>query len=387
MTKPKYKNRKYTIEPYNPNWKKQFEDEAENLRFIFSDKAISIEHIGSTSVPGLAGKPTVDILITVKNIEIADELSEKIESKGYKALGDHINQGSRLFVKEEGNTRLMNLHVFEAEHPHVKEMINLRKYFRSHPEKVEEYSKLKFDLIEKYPDNYELYRKYKDKWMENLLELIEKVDEGLAEKAMAKIEDKIQEWQKEKKKLVVGIDGYMGIGKTTVLKRLAECNPDILPVHRDDFIIGKTEFAERMNSGRDRSAVMEYEICDDKKLLSLMRAFKNQQGPYSIHLYKSQSDETEEKTYDFSKPIMVVEGIFLLHPKLYGNAIDFKILIDGDLDAADERRIAREKARWGKDYFPHDHPDNYFRIVGVAFRRYYEKYDPGEIADLVINVD
>ncbi len=168
MTKTEYKNRKYTIEQYNSEWKKQFETEADILRQIFSDKAISIEHIGSTSVPELASKPTIDILITVEKIEIADNLSEKIESIGYKSLGDYINQGSRLFVKEENNTRLINLHVFEETHSHVKDMINLRDYFRSHPERVEEYSKLKFDLVEKYPDDYGLYRKYKDEWMEKL---------------------------------------------------------------------------------------------------------------------------------------------------------------------------------------------------------------------------
>lgn len=173
MTKTKYKNRKYTIEQYNPEWKRQFETETEILRPIFSDRSISTEHIGSTAVSGLAGKPTVDILITIEKIEIADRLSEKIESVGYKALGDYINQGSRLFVKERDGERLVNLHVFEANHPHVGDMINLRDYFQSHPQVVEEYSKLKFDLVKKYPDNYGLYRKYKDEWMENLKKIYE----------------------------------------------------------------------------------------------------------------------------------------------------------------------------------------------------------------------
>lgn len=177
MTKIEYKNRKYTIEQYSPEWKKQFEIEAEILRPIFSNKAIFIEHIGSTAVPGLAGKPTIDILITVEKIGIADELSEKIESIGYKSLGDYINKGSRLFVKENNDTRLVNLHVFEAEHSHVKDMLNLRDYFRSHPEVVKEYNDLKLDLFKKYPDDYGLYRKHKDEWMENLKRQIkEKLD-------------------------------------------------------------------------------------------------------------------------------------------------------------------------------------------------------------------
>lgn len=167
-----YKNRKYKIEAYNPEWKKKFEIEAENLRSIFFNKAVSVEHVGSTSVPGLAGKPTIDILITVEKIEIADNLSKEIEKIGYKDLGDYIKKGSRLFAKEEGNERQINLHVFEVKHPHVSEMINLRDYFRSNIEKVEEYSALKFDLFKKYPDDYGLYRKYKDEWMENLIKTL-----------------------------------------------------------------------------------------------------------------------------------------------------------------------------------------------------------------------
>ena len=99
-------------------------------------------------------------------------MSEKIESIGYKSLGDYINKGSRLFVKEENNARLVNLHVFETKHPHVQEMIDLRNYFHSHPEVVEEYSKLKSDLVKKYSDDYGLYRKYKDEWMDKLKEKI-----------------------------------------------------------------------------------------------------------------------------------------------------------------------------------------------------------------------
>ena len=160
-----YQKRKYTVEQHNPEWEKQFETEKKSLRQIFSHHAISIEHVGSTAVPGLAGKPTIDMLITVEKISIADELSSKIKNAGYKPLGDYINKGSRLFIKEADEKRLVNLHVFEEKHPHVKSMIDVRNYFRSHPEAVEEYSRLKFALIQKYPDDYGLYRKYKDEWI------------------------------------------------------------------------------------------------------------------------------------------------------------------------------------------------------------------------------
>ena len=77
-------------------------------------------------------------------------------------------EGSRLYVKERDNTRLVNLHFFQQGHKHIDEMLGLRDYFLSHPEAVKEYSQLKFGLVKKYPDDYGSYRKYKDEWMNDL---------------------------------------------------------------------------------------------------------------------------------------------------------------------------------------------------------------------------
>mgnify|MGYP001611918780 FL=1 len=71
-------------------------------------------------------------------------------------------------MREESNTRLCNVHVFPKDHPHVKEMLRLRDYFRSHAEEVEKYAKLKKELATKYPNDYAQYRKLKDEYMEDL---------------------------------------------------------------------------------------------------------------------------------------------------------------------------------------------------------------------------
>lgn len=163
-----YQNRKYEILPYDQNWPQQFAEHAKILKSIFADKAISIEHIGSTAVPGLAGKPTIDVLIIVEDVPVADELRKQMESAGYHALGEYVTEGALLFVKESDNTRYCNIHVFQKDHPHVQEMLQLRDYFRAHPEVVSEYSKLKTDLAVKYPNDYGQYRKYKDEWMNAL---------------------------------------------------------------------------------------------------------------------------------------------------------------------------------------------------------------------------
>ena len=172
-----YKNRKYEILPYDQNWPQQFAEHAKILKSIFADKAISIEHIGSTAVLGLAGKPTIDVLIIVENVSVADELVKQMEIVGYHALGEYVTKGARLFVKESDSTRYCNIHVFQKDHPHIQEMLQLRDYLRAHTEVISEYSKLKTDLATKYPNDYGEYRKYKDAWM-NALKLKIKTEAG-----------------------------------------------------------------------------------------------------------------------------------------------------------------------------------------------------------------
>lgn len=101
MSISNHKNRKYEIIPYNPAWADVFGEEKNILRSIFTDDAISIEHIGSTSVPGLAGKRTVDVLILVENVSVADRLKENMESSGYNALGEYVTKGARLLQKNQ----------------------------------------------------------------------------------------------------------------------------------------------------------------------------------------------------------------------------------------------------------------------------------------------
>lgn len=163
-----YQKRNYTVEPYNSAWAGMFRDELDKIRPIFGQLAKSFEHIGSTAVQGLAGKPTIDILITVGTIGPVDKLNDRLSAIGYKALGGYIKPGARLFVKERNHTRLVNMHVFTKDDPHVDEMLTLRDYLRQHPVTVAEYSRLKLDLYEQFPHDYGQYRKYKDEWMENL---------------------------------------------------------------------------------------------------------------------------------------------------------------------------------------------------------------------------
>ncbi|MFZ6015941.1 MAG: hypothetical protein ACOYUZ_06365 [Patescibacteria group bacterium] len=89
---------------------------------------------------------------------------------------------------------------------------------------------------------------------------------------VTKINDQITRFSNNK--VVVGIDGCSGIGKTTLLNELKKRNPDIPAVYRDDFIIPRREFEKKLKRASDKSEVFETQIVDTEKLRSLIKAFR-----------------------------------------------------------------------------------------------------------------
>lgn len=161
-----YKDRKYSIVPYDPDWPMQFNLRKHALSNIFGSDCLGIEHIGSTAVPGMDGKPTIDILVLVKDIRVVDKYISQLEGIGYSYIGEYVTPDSILFREEKDNAVLANVHVFPKDDLHVNEMLALRKYLRANPEEAQSYSTLKRNLAVEYPNDYASYRRIKDEFME-----------------------------------------------------------------------------------------------------------------------------------------------------------------------------------------------------------------------------
>lgn len=172
MTRIDYTGRKYEIHTYDESWPEQFSREAENVKKIFNNDALAVEHIGSTAVPGMSAKPTIDILVVVESLDVVTKYADLIKASGYRDMGEYVRPDSRFFIKErkDSSDRLFNVHIFPKGHEHIEEMIRVRDYLRSHSEVVGEYNKLKLELVSKYPGDYGSYRKYKDEWMQKLIQ-------------------------------------------------------------------------------------------------------------------------------------------------------------------------------------------------------------------------
>ena len=210
-----------------------------------------------------------------------------------------------------------------------------------------------------------------------------------SERIAEKINEQIKVWQKDHAKLVVAIDGYAGSGKTTVADFIAKQNSDALTVHMDDFIHHWKDRKKMIDEAKDKSKVFEYKWYRYDDLERLIKEFKTKnKGIIKFKIYDyDKNDFGPQKSFDLSKKILVIDGIFLFHPKLkISKMLDRTIYLDVDFAKADKKRIAREKKKWGKDYIPENHPNNWAKYFKEAYRRYVKEHKPQKNRDFVFKV-
>jgi GrpB-like predicted nucleotidyltransferase (UPF0157 family) len=152
--------RKVEVVPYNPIWNEKFLQEAEKLQEVFGRLATRIHHIGSTSVPGLAAKPIIDILIETEDLTKVDKLNRKMVMLGYYPKGENGIKNRRYFQKG-GVMRTHHVHVFPKGHEEVIRHLAFRDFLRAHPETAKQYSMLKQTLAAQFPYDIEKYREGK----------------------------------------------------------------------------------------------------------------------------------------------------------------------------------------------------------------------------------
>ncbi len=150
------------VVPHDPAWTERFDTEAAALRSALGDEALAVHHIGSTSVPGLRAKPTIDVLIEVPEIENLDDLEAQMAERGFKAWAEYGIPGRRFFTRDHGPERLCNVHAFETGSPEVERHLAFRDYLIQHPETARAYGDLKRNLAREFPTDIEAYMEGKD---------------------------------------------------------------------------------------------------------------------------------------------------------------------------------------------------------------------------------
>jgi len=167
---PKKLNGPVALSEYDPSWPKLFAKESWRIRQSLGHEALSIEHVGSTSVPGLAAKPIVDILLVVP--DSAEEMSyvPALESIGYVLRIREPNWHEHRLLKGP----CINLHVFSNGDDEIERMLAFRDWLRTNPEDRRRYLRAKRRLARRYWKYTQNYADAKSKVVESIIKKAQK---------------------------------------------------------------------------------------------------------------------------------------------------------------------------------------------------------------------
>jgi GrpB-like predicted nucleotidyltransferase (UPF0157 family) len=131
---------------YDAGWPALFDEEATRIRAALGSRALLVEHVGSTSVPGLAAKPVLDVLLVVADSGAEDTYMQALESAGYvlRIRETHWYE-HRLFRRPDAPTHI-NLHVFSSGCPEIDRMVSFRDRLRTNPADRDLYLRTKREL-------------------------------------------------------------------------------------------------------------------------------------------------------------------------------------------------------------------------------------------------
>ena len=153
---------------YDPRWPTSYAEERERILAVVRDLIIGIEHIGSTAVPGLGGKPIIDIMGAVRQLEDAERCIQQLQSIGYEYVPEYNEfiPERRYFHKGPPEARTFHLHMVELTSEFWERHLLFRDWLRSHPEDAQEYDELKRGLADRFGRDREGYTEAKGPFIE-----------------------------------------------------------------------------------------------------------------------------------------------------------------------------------------------------------------------------
>jgi len=156
------------------DWPGQFEDERQNILTILGSMAHRVEHIGSTAVPGLPAKPTIDVLVEIPDESgAADLIIERMETAGYIRMHEQLDH--LMFVKGYTPQGLceqsFHIHMATKDQGSMWERVQFRDYLLAHPEVASAYARLKYHLAAQYKYDREAYTEAKTEFIAQITEL------------------------------------------------------------------------------------------------------------------------------------------------------------------------------------------------------------------------
>ena len=163
------RTKRVTVVPYDEAWESAFEEIKKEIEAVIGNMILGIEHIGSTSVKGLSAKPCIDIDVVIKDYSIFGELVDKLAAIGYIHEGNlGIKDREAFKYADKPHLMMHHLYVCPQYSEELRRHITFRDFLRHNAEAVKQYSLVKEEAAELFPDDIDKYIEYKTPCIEKL---------------------------------------------------------------------------------------------------------------------------------------------------------------------------------------------------------------------------
>lgn len=156
------RTKRVVVLPYDVKWRCAFEEIKREIEHAVGDLIIGIEHVGSTSVEGLAAKPCIDIDVVIRDYNVFCDVVRGLERIGYIHEGD-LGIRDREAFRYENKPHLMNHHLYVCPEysEELRRHITFRDFLRNNEDAAEKYGLVKQRAAQLYPDDIDRYMEYK----------------------------------------------------------------------------------------------------------------------------------------------------------------------------------------------------------------------------------
>ncbi len=151
------RTRAYGLADPDPAWAERFEDVAAELRAILGDLAVRIDHVGSTSIPGLLAKPVIDVQVSLASMSPRAPYVDALVAAGYSWTLDPWDDLHEYFSIEDADRRGVHIHACRAGSDWERRHLAFRDWLRAHPEDAKAYGRLKRELAARHPRDIHTY--------------------------------------------------------------------------------------------------------------------------------------------------------------------------------------------------------------------------------------
>ena len=163
---------KVIVLPYDEAWKFEFEKIKNEILFAVGDLAVGIEHVGSTSVEGLAAKPCIDIDLVIKDYSVFPTVVKRLADIGYIHEGD-LGIKDREAFKYSDKPHLYKHHLYVCPE-YSRELLRhiaFRDFLRKNPEAAKEYARVKREGAKLFPNDIDKYIEHKAPCIERIYQM------------------------------------------------------------------------------------------------------------------------------------------------------------------------------------------------------------------------